>query len=156
MRNIKHLFAVFLLLIAVRASASDDTTLVLKMRDGSTTNFLLAEKPVITFTGEFIKIVSEYCTVEFYRSSIRNFYFSDEDQTAIVEVVLESKAILEDNILFISDVPENTIITIYTIGGTLAAMATAIDGNCSISLDELATGPYIVSFNNTTFKFLKK
>ena len=156
MKNIKHLFAALLLLLSVKISASDDTTLVLEMRDGSTANFLLVEKPTITFTGEFIKIVSEFCSAEFTRSCVRKYHFCEQAPTAVAETLLESKATLEGNTLVISGVPENTMVAIYTAGGALVKLATVIDCNCSVSLNELAAGLYMVSFNNTTFKFLKK
>ena len=144
------------MLIAVRVSASDDTALVLEMRDGSTANFLLVEKPTMTFTREFVKIVSDFCSVEFSRSCVRKYHFCEQASIAVAETLLESKAILESNALVISGVPENTVVTIYTTGGALVKLATAIDGNCSVSLNELVAGFYIVSFNNTAFKFLKK
>ena len=156
MKNIKHLFAALLLLLSVKISASDDTTLVLEMRDGSTANFLLVEKPTITFTGEFVKIVSEFCSAEFTRSCVRKYHFCDQTPNAVTETLLKSTVAFDDNILVISDVPENTVIKIYTVSGVLAKSLTVIDGNCSVSLDELITGTYVVSFNNTTFKFLKK
>ena len=46
--------------------------------------------------------------------------------------------------------------TIYAMDGRLVKMITAIGGICSISLNELSAGLYLVSFNNTTFKFTKK
>ena len=155
MKNFRILFMA-LLLLAVNAVASGHTTLVLEMRDGSTAKILLSKKPKITFVGGDLKIVSEYCSMEFPRQDVRKYLFCDQDSSAITDAILELKAILEGNTLVISEAPENTTVTIYTVGGKLVKLATAIDGNCSISLNELAVGPYVVSFNNTTFKFLKK
>lgn len=156
MKNIKLFFTALLLLISVKVSASDDTTLVFEMRDGSIANFLLTEKPTLTFSGEFIKIVSEYCSAEFPRNSIRKYHFCNQAPTAVTETLLKSTVALDDNILVICDLPENTVIKIYTVGGVLAKSATVNAGNCSVSLDDLVAGLYVVSYNNTTFKFLKK
>lgn len=156
MKNIKHFFAAFLLLVSVEVSASDDTTLVLEMCDGSTANFLLAEKPKITFSGDSIRIVSEFCSVGFSRNNVRKYHFCEQVTVAVAGTFPESKATLEGNTLVISGVPENTTVTIYTTGGTVVKRVTAIDGKCSVFLNELVAGHYIVSFYNTTFKFLKR
>ena len=155
MKNIKYLLAALLLLIVVRGTASDNIALVLEMLDGRTFSLLLAEKPTVTFTNGNIKIVSECCIVEVPRKNVRKYHFSKQPPTSVA-VVHEAEVALENNVLVVSDVPENTQITIYAMDGRLVKMITAIGGNCSISLNELSAGLYLVSFNNTTFKFMKK
>lgn len=156
MKYLKHLLTVLLLLVVFKAHAYEYNTLVVEMHDGSTTNFLLTHKPRITFTGEVIKIVSEQYSVEFTRTNIRKYYFAEETPTAITETLKESKAAIEGDILVVTGVAEDETISIYTTNGILVKQAAGKDGCCSISLNSLSSGTYIVTFNNTTFKFLKK
>ena len=157
MKHLKHLLTVFLLLLVFKAHANEHKTLVVEMYDGSTASFLLADKPKITFASELIKITSERYSMEFLLSDVKKYHFAEKEvSTAITETLAESKATLEDNMLIVTGIDVDETITIYTIDGISVKQATAINGSCYISLNELSNGIYIVTFNNTTFKFLKQ
>ena len=146
-----------LLLIAFKASAtSDNTTLVVELHDGNTANFLLADKPKITFTAQLMSIVSDAISMVFDRSDVKMYRFVNEDVTTSVKPAVKADAKVSDNTFLISGVDAGTAIVIYNANGMVVKRATSVDGGCSISLDGLAAGTYIVTFNNTTFKFLKK
>lgn len=157
MNHVKILFLtlLLLLLVAFKASAIERNTLVVELRDGNTANFLLADKPRITFTAQQMNIVSESFSMEFDRSDVKNFHFVKDDATS-VETLVKPDAKVADNTLLLNGVDEGTLIVIYNANGMVVKQAAAVDGNCSVSLDGLATGVYIVTFNNTTFKFLKR
>lgn len=156
MKLLRYLCTVLLLLVTFKASASaDNTTLVVELRDGNTAKFLLADKPKITFTAELMSVVSESFSMEFDRSDIKKYRFVKEVST-FVEAIAGSKAVVENNTLIVSGVSNDVVVTIYNSNGMFVKKAVAIDGVCSISLNNLATGPYIVTFDNTSFKFLKK
>ena len=158
MNHVKKLFLtlLLLLLVAFKASAAaDNTVLVVELRDGSATNFLLADKPKITFTAQQMNIVSESFSMEFDRSDVKNFHFVKDAATS-VETLVKPDAKVVDNTLLLNGVDEGTVIVIYNANGMVVKQAATVDGNCSVSLDGLATGTYIVTFNNTTFKFLKR
>ena len=55
-----------------------------------------------------------------------------------------------------TEVAENETVTIYTANVIIVKQAIGTDNSCSISLGNLTIGTYIATFNNTTFKFLKK
>ena len=59
MNHVKILFLtlLLLLLVAFKASAIERNTLVVELHDGNTANFLLADKPKITFTAQDRKSV---------------------------------------------------------------------------------------------------
>ena len=156
MKHLKHLLIVLLLLIPFKAHAYEYNTLVVEMHDGSTTNFRLIHKPRITFTNGLMKIVSEQFSMEFTRTNVRKYHFTEDTPTAIEEILKESNTTIEGDMLVVTGVPENEIIAIYTTNGILVKQDTSRDGCCSIYLDYLSYGTYIVTFNNTTLKFLKK
>ena len=158
MNHAKKIFLtlLLLLLIAFKASAAaDNTVLVVELRDGSATNFLLADKPKVTFTAEQMNIVSCAFSMEFDRADVKNFHFVNDDATS-VEAPMEPNAKVEGNTLMLSGIDDGTAIVIYNTSGLPVKHAVAVGGNCTVSLDDIASGLYIVTFNNTTFKFLKK
>ena len=157
MKHLRRILIVLLLLIAFKASAtSDNTTLVVELHDGNTANFLLADKPKITFTAQLMSIVSDAISMVFDRSDVKMYRFVNEDVTTSVKPAVKADAKVSDNTFLISGVDAGTAIVIYNANGMVVKRATSVDGGCSISLDGLAVGTYIVTFNNTTFKFLKK
>ena len=157
MKHLRRILTVLLLLIAFKASAtSDNTTLVVELHDGNTANFLLADKPKITFTAQLMSIVSDAISMVFDRSDVKMYRFVNEDVTTSVKPAVKADAKVSDNIFLLSGVDAGTAIVIYNANGMVVKRATSVDGGCSISLDGLAVGTYIVTFNNTTFKFLKK
>ena len=157
MKHLRRILTVLLLLIAFKASAtSDNTTLVVELHDGNTANFLLADKPKITFTAQLMSIVSDAFSMDFDRSDVKMYRFVNEDVTTSVKPAVKADAKVSDNTFLLSGVDAGTAIVIYNANGMVVKRATSVDGGCSISLDGLAVGTYIVTFNNTTFKFLKK
>ena len=87
---------------------------------------------------------------------IIGYRFVNEDVTTSVKPAVKADAKVSDNTFLLSGVDAGTAIVIYNANGMVVKRATSVDGGCSISLDGLAAGTYIVTFNNTTFKFLKK
>ena len=157
MKYLKRLFTVLLLLFALKASATvNNRTLVVELCDGNTASFLLADKPKITFTAQLMCIVSESLSMDFDRSDIRKYRFINDDVTTSVKTSSKADAKVAVNTLLLNGVDEGTTIVIYNANGMIVKQTVAVDGNCTISLDSLATGAYIVTFNNTTFKFLKR
>ena len=157
MKHVRRLLTVLFLFVFFKASAtSDNTTLVVELHDGNTANFLLADKPKITFTAQLMSIVSDALSMDFDRSDVKMYRFVNEDVTTSVKPAVKADAKVSDNTFLLSGVDAGTAIVIYNANGMVVKRATSVDGGCSISLDGLAAGTYIVTFNNTTFKFLKK
>ena len=156
MEKFKILF-LLLVFFALRVSAGvDNISLVVELRDGSHANFLLADKPKITFTVEQMSIVSENLSMEFERSNVKKYHFASDASTGICDTPAESTAVVENNTLIISGVADGTAITICNVNGAIVKQTTAVAGSCTLTLSDLANGFYLVRNNNTAFKFLKK
>ena len=152
----KHLKPLLLLLLFFAgATAFAQSALVVDLRDGSSATFLLDEKPRVTFAGRQINIVSLYASMEFERSDVKNWHFTD-NYTSIDVVDLDAKFTVDGKTLVINGVKDGTAITLYNVSGVVVRQSTAIAGICTIPFDDLPVGLYIVTYNNTTFKFLKK
>ena len=137
---------------------SAQNCMVIDLSDGSTAHFALAEKPVITYSGENIKAVSATATIEVARSQVRSIRFEEEESnTAVGEIATENAAITANgNTITIEGIADGTRVTIFSIGGQAVATATATGGSCTICTDEFSAGIYIINYNNTTIKYLKK
>ena len=157
MRFLKHFFTVSLLLVAVKLSAIEHTTLVVDMRDGSHATVQLLEKPTITFEGDMMTIVSSKSTMEFKRTDVKRYRFfrhstnSVEDQPVVLP-----QATIAENSVSISGIADGTTVTVYTISGTAVCSGIATGEECTVSLDLLPSGLYIVTYNDTTIKFFKR
>ena len=125
------------------------------MNDGTTEYFVLAENLEITFAGELMRVFSTSYSLEFNRVDVKDFHFSDVP-TSIAGVHASGNTAVEGNMLIVSGVPEKTAITIYDTSGVVVRQSVAVAGNCTISLDNLVSGLYIVTYNNQTIKFLKR
>lgn len=152
MKTFRHSIAVMLLLFAISASASERVALVVELRDGSVTRIFLADKPRITFASGLMNIVSDALSLEFDRRDVRKYHFVKEN-TDSIRGIEEPKVSVVNNTIVISGV---TAVGIYDSNGMLMKHTAITSDAFSISVNDLSTGIYIVTFNNTTFKFLKK
>ena len=157
MKFSKYLLTAFLLLFVVNVSAVERTTLVVDMRDGSHATVQLLEKPTITFEGDMMTIVSSKSTMEFKRTDVKRYRFfrhstnSVEDQPVVLP-----QATIAENSVSISGIADGTTVTVYTISGTAVCSGIATGEECTVSLDLLPSGLYIVTYNDTTIKFFKR
>ena len=154
MKKCKILF-LLLLLISIGVSAQERQALVVEMRDGSNVSFLLKEKPTITFTGKLMSIVSASSSSEIKRADVKQCYFAAVS-TSVEEVVCEAQADVSGNSVALSGLPANADVTVYSANGVQVLSEKAVDGCCTISLDSLPNALYIVNYNNTSIKILKK
>jgi hypothetical protein len=135
MKHLRRLLTVLFLFVFFKASAtSDNTTLVVELHDGNTANFLLADKPKITFTAQLMSIVSDAFSMDFDRSDVKMCRFVNEDVTTSVKPAVKADAKVSDNIFLLSGVDAGTAIVIYNANGMVVKRATSVDGGCSISL----------------------
>ncbi|MBR5892183.1 MAG: hypothetical protein IKZ37_00885 [Bacteroidaceae bacterium] len=154
MKKCRILF-LFLLLISVGVSAQGRKTLVVEMRDGSSASFMLVQKPTITFTGTLMSVVSASSSLEIERTDVKQYYF-ETVTTSVEEVVEEAQAVVSGNAVSISGLPANADVTVYAGNGVQVLSEKAVDGCCKISLDTLPNALYIVNYNKTSIKILKK
>ena len=154
MKHLKPLILFLLFFVGVNAFAQN--TLVVDLRDGSSATFLLAEKPCVTFVGRQMNIVSSSASMEFERGDVKNWHFVDNLSSIVAIADKDAEFAVNGNALVISGVKDNTAITLYNVSGVVVKQS-AVDGDiCTIPLNDLSAGLYIVTYNNTTFKFLKK
>ena len=154
--NKRKIIFFLLLLVTVKLSAIEYTRLIVDMRDGSSAMVQLIEKPTITFDGEMMKIVSAKTTLEFSRRDVKKYRFYRHEVSSVEELSLSPQATIEDNTIIVSGIADGVPITVYTASGTVVCCAVADGCSCTVSLESLPCGLYIVTYNDTTIKFLKR
>lgn len=144
------------LITATQSKAQDK--LVIYLNDGNTASFVLAEQPKITFSGDNLCVASPTTTIEIARIAVKKFAFEKcEENENSIETPHSDVGIttLEESITF-TGLTNGEAVTVYSIDGKTITKAIAVDGGCTITLDSLTHGIYLISTNTTTIKYLKK
>lgn len=158
----KKLFTIFLLfLLSLSIYANDKKVLGVFMNDGTMVCFSLNEKPVITFVDDAVKVVSTSQEALIKRSLVDHFEFLAEMPTDINDVEDEStvggKIDLDGNTIHVSGLQQGSSVRIFSVSGELLTVSVVgNDGTVTISVDSLPRGIYLVNYNETTIKFMKR
>lgn len=156
MKNL--ILSVLLFFSALPCVAEDKNTLVVHLTDGTSVGFLLAERPRVTFAGDSLRIVSSVAEAVILRSEVRRFEFVADAASSVVDVPTASgECVISENQLYVSGLDAGEAVRLYSLDGRLLRTAGASDaGVAYLSTDGLSAGVYVINFNSTTLKFLKK
>lgn len=146
---------------ALPGFAADTSKLCLKveLRNGHIDEFLLAEKPEVSFNGESCVISCKGVDASYDMADIKETSFAE---SVSVEENLAggiSVDLTDPTAAVIGGLTPGAPVTLYGVDGTIFLTVTAdSDGVARISLDGLASGSvYVVSVNSTkNFKLYKK
>jgi hypothetical protein len=148
----KILFLALLLLGAAMAvQAQEFTTLVVLMKDGSTTKVQLSEEPKATFSGSNLNIATTSTTLQFDRTKVQRFSYVNEGGVKGVKADAKSTFTKKGDLLIFQGLKSGSKVSIYGIDGRLMKEASA-SGSYEMSLSELSAGVYIVNVNGTATK----
>lgn len=156
----KHLLLLLLLLCSFMTGTQvkAQNKLVIYLNDGNTACFELSEHPKITFSGDSLCVVSPTTTIEIARIAVKNFTFeeSEDYETSIDTPHNDVSITTSENSITLKGLTDGEVITVYGIDGKVITKSIAVDGNCTIVLDNLSSGIYLININTTTIKYLKK
>ena len=118
------------------------------MKDGSTTLFLLADAPLITYTSNFLIVKSDTKRAAFDVVDILNVTLEDNSiPTSIDRVSFGS-----DGLLF-RQLPAGSTVRVFTADGKSVCTKTAdSDGGLILNFSELPKGVLIIHTPTTTIK----
>lgn len=139
----KKISVAALLAIASWMGANAATQLTLTLTDGSTPSYLLADKPVLTISGDDLVVTTAAATASYPRSSIEKIQFSNVD--AAVETIEASGTQMFAYI-------NGTIIADGAISVCDLYGRNVLNGSDSLNVSQLASGTYIVRTVNHTVK----
>ena len=152
----KKLLITVLLTIGLLSSIfAQDVTFTVVKTDGTTIDHIMRSDSKIYYSDTQLFIDSEGTTVSYNLSGLRKAYFTVID--AVAEVDSQQLAIYPNpanDVLTISNISENQLVTIYAIDGRVVKK-TIISDNAEINISDLRPGMYVVSAGNLFSKILK-
>ena len=159
----KLIFAFLLFCFSASLFAQKGKTLSVIMNDGTSVYFLLAEQPYVTFVDDAVRIVSSTNEATIERALVNKFEFVDEIPTGIDDVeevedkVAADRFELSDNAIRFEGLAPGCAIRLYSVKGEML-MSDIADNNgaLTLSLEALPSGVYLVNYNETTIKFIKR
>lgn len=128
-----------------------DYLLAIDFTDGTEMTFALAKQPVITFSGQIIRVKVGSRSSEFEMSDVVNFHFKEDPSD------IRSPRIGEDfelswqgeDLIVISNATSETNIRLYGVDGTFYPnRVNSIGDRVEISLSALPKGIYLLYINN--------
>lgn len=158
----KLLLLLILFFSSVTMYAEGKKVLSVLMKDGTSVYFLLAEKPLITFQNDEVKIVSDKDEATMKRTLVERFEFVSEIPTGIEDVEdLEEKVACENfelagDAVYISGLTPGCKVLLLSVNGQVLASEVAGENGCvTLQLEALPSGIYLVNYYETTIKFIK-
>ena len=146
--------------IGVRAADKQNTLFVLT-KGNVLHQFVLADKPKVTFEGTSLKVTCENnasASYTFNLSDVVRFAAYDaKSATGIDEIQEEPAAISQEgDVLVISQVKAGATVSVFALDGKLVRqLKPQRSGTYRLNLSELPSGLYIVKADNTTYKITK-
>lgn len=130
--------------------------LILHFTDGSTTGFVVAEKPHVSFSDSKLLVRSNDITTDYDIATVRKFEFGD--MVAIDAPALPGTATrfcyTDHNNLSASGLKAGELLRLVALDGRVAATVRAdADGNLALDLSDLPTGIYVVSVETSAKNF---
>ena len=153
-----QLLLLMLLALPIGMLADSQNTLVVKLKNGAETTFILKDKPNVTFEGTNLKVASDKETVTFALSDVLRFTYVKKDASGIDEAVADpTKVSFENDVLVISLLKQGASVNIYSLDGKLLRQLKAThSGTYRLNLSELSKGLYLVKADNVTYKIMKQ
>lgn len=145
--------------VQLQAAVNDDIEkLVVELNNDTRYVYQLADKPVVTFEDDSIKVASSAASAKYLRTDVKNFHFGDATVTSIKD------ASTNDIVLTYLDNENVSLtgnglsgVTLYNAEGKLLSKPEANGTGVSVSLKGYAPGVYLLQVpGHITYKLIKK
>lgn len=150
----------FLCISAIGAKAMGGKALIVETANGEKTAFVLAQSPIMTFSGKVLKIRVGIEFTSFSFDVVKQYYFADATTGLdIVKGDMDLKITYQgENQLVIEGLDEKEHIAIYDMNGIRSNVSISQAGSrAEISLSALPKGVYIAKIGNKqNFKIHRK
>lgn len=161
MKKLLVLSMLFVLAMPYAMRAADkQNTLIVLTKDNGLHQFVLTDKPKVTFEGTLLKVTCEKASASatFKLSDIIRFTYAGKDATGIDQLTVAPASIsMEEGVLVISQMKANATVDVFSLDGKLVKRLTARHaGTCRLSLSSLPAGVYLVKADNITYKIAKQ
>lgn len=160
--KVKFTLLSLLLAFAVTSmwAADKQNTLIVLTKDNVLHQFVLADKPTVTFEGTQLKVTCEKASASasFNLADVIRFTYDGKSAAGIDVMTVDPAAIsMEEGTLVISQMKANSIVNVYSMDGKLVRQLKAQRaGTYRLSLSSLPSGVYLVKADNITYKITKR
>ena len=157
----KAILLIFMLACSIGMRAADKQNTLFVLTKGNVLHqFVLADKPKVTFEGTSLKVTCENnasASYTFNLSDVIRFAYDAKSATGIDKIVEEPVAISQEgDVLVISQVKAGATVSVYALDGKLVRqLKSQRSGTYRLNLSELPSGLYIVKADNITYKITK-
>ena len=146
----KKFFVIALLAcIAIGIKAEKTKILVVSLKTNTTVEFILSESPTVKFLKDSIKIASTTLSGQYAYDNVRNLHFEEKDLTGIQGTQVSENTLriiyAGTNKYVIAGLKTNDNVRLFNLSGQVLKTPEAQDGAVTISLQDLATGAYIIN-----------
>lgn len=156
--NIKSIIsASAALIMSVMTLNAEPTHLTVELQSGSKYDFLLADKPVITFSSGDL-VVNGDASTSYSIEGVKNFHFSNGEATNVESLSAGDISIisLDNATIQVKSLESSALVTLVNIYGSVMAAETAnSEGVATIKLPE-TKGVYILTAAKKSFKVIRK
>lgn len=156
MKNLIFSSLCLLTLASISHAQSNQSALVVKHTDGTTTHFVLADRPKVSFSADSVYINANTVSFSYLVSAVANFTYENVGSglhAADKDVAFR----MEGNQVFFDGLSDNGYVFLCTMDGKrLPVRLTQSSKGLCLSLDGLHAGVYLLSVNGITAKFVKK
>lgn len=149
------------LFVAVPAHAQNGDgvwrkTIIVTTLDGTSLEYLIDENTKVRIEKPNLVIETEGVTLHHELEKMGQLRYGKRFITEGIDEIVGNKPFSFDNeTLFFDQLPENSLIEIFTTDGK-KTYNRSCSGNTQVSLLTLSPGAYIVKVNSNTYKILKK
>lgn len=130
--------------------------LVVWAKDGTQIAYDFKEKPIVTFSDNYLVITSESSQVSYNLGDYDHFSFENEIPTDISSLDVNGNISIEDDHLVFPGIKSGTRLKIYTLNGTIIYdKQINVNGNYTLSISNMPKGMYIVAIGKLAYKLKK-
>ena len=153
----RTLFSVILFLFSIASYSQEKEILLVRVNDGTTLNFSLKDKPLLTFDSEKVMISAQEATASLSRTDVCGVYFVSDVHTGIESSTVSEAPVLDGDSFSVTGLLKGTVVKVYSVKGenVLSAIADAL-GTVKVQLATLEQGVYVIEYCGVTFKMMKR
>ena len=153
----RTLFSVILFLFSIASYSQEKVILHVRVNDGTTLNFSLKDKPLLTFDSEKVMISAQEATASLSRTDVCGVYFVSDVHTGIESSTVSDAPVLDGDSFSVTGLLKGTVVKVYSVKGenVLSAIADA-SGTVKVQLVTLEQGVYVIEYCGVTFKMMKR
>ena len=151
----------FLMAFVIGMRAADKQNTLFVLTKGNVLHqFVLADKPKVTFEGTNLKVTCENnasASYTFNLSDVIRFAYDEKSATGIDEVVAKPIDVTQEgDVLVVSQLKAGATVSVFALDGKLVRqLKPQRSGTYRLNLSELPSGLYLVKAGNTTYKITK-